>query len=528
MVTSASLKPVNETFRDGENNPIHTDAVYRIRHNELETTLQQIFALHGENTRLLPLSGTSAGGGVFQFDRADSSPVVGLQFLCPAQPRVTHKSSADLRNLRVDEIVIDKDRRQVSAGAGITLGQLNQALADELGSDFRVLGADLTSYSYAQVGSTFMTGGMGPQRRYFSDSVIEVSLHNGVQLQTVSGEKLKGFSGTYGWSGLVSAVKCQYNRLPPNEIAFALPVANSATGLATMLSGLSRFCFLDVSTDLVQTTQGSTSILLGIEHLTTQSMQPLIDSGSNPTQVKQALRLVDKCKQAAVDGLVFISGFSELEVDEFLMELVETRKDGSMAIGDVNAEFAEMFSNPEDMREFRESVSFAARTVEPKGEFVYKSHTDANIRINKDSVYTSMSKLWQCSTDFVGAVEHYLGSLPDVQGSVLVYGHLNPYGVDPHNRVTFSCNDEALFIQAKSVIEDLRAEFYRNINEVCIQTHSEFIGGEKSADSEQKIYSSFDSLESVPANLQDRLHHQKRAIQAAAPSLRWRAFPAYR
>ena len=164
-----------ESAVDGENNPIEYDFAYPIRRN-LVAAIESIKAIHGNDCCLLPMSGMSCGGGIFQ-RQAVSKTVVGLQIQATLAPLVKMTGVSDLSEVDLDEIYIDTKNQQVCAGAAITLDQLNTALAEMLGAQFKVAGADLTSYQYAAVGATFMTGGMGPQRRYFSDSVSEISIY---------------------------------------------------------------------------------------------------------------------------------------------------------------------------------------------------------------------------------------------------------------------------------------------------------------------------------------------------------------
>ena len=234
----ANLGNPVEHVVDGENNKVEFDIAYPVK-VDLIAAIGEIIQLHGEDVYLLPMSGTSSGGGIFQTPQKPSATVVGLKFDPPLAPRLRFASQPALADIDLDEIVIDTEQRQVSAGASITLHQLNQALANELGHSFKVPGADLTSYMYAAVGATFMTGGMGPQRRYFSDSVTEISIFDGQTLQKVEAEALQGYAGTYGWSGIVSALRCNYYRFPDNEIAFALPVSSQSAQLASLLAHLS-------------------------------------------------------------------------------------------------------------------------------------------------------------------------------------------------------------------------------------------------------------------------------------------------
>ena len=207
-------QPVKDVV-DGENNPVEFDIAYPLRGDPLEA-LRQLRDEHGDDLRLLPMSATSAGGGIFQLRDRPEGRVVGLRFDAPLNPRLRFAEQPELAQVEQDEIVIDRTRQQVCAGAAITLNQLNRALADELGHNYKVPGADLTSYLYAAVGATFMTGGMGPQRRYFSDSVVEAAVFDGAQIVSVCGDALAGYAGTYGWSGMACALRCNYYRFPEN------------------------------------------------------------------------------------------------------------------------------------------------------------------------------------------------------------------------------------------------------------------------------------------------------------------------
>jgi len=230
---------------DGESNAIEFDIAYPVSGN-LAEAVKQVRDLHGNDICLLPMSGTSSGGGIFQFAKKAPGMVVGLKFEPPVNPRISFAAQPHLATVALDEIVIDPEHHQICAGSSITLDQLNQALAVELGHGYKVPGADLTSYLYAAVGATFMTGGMGPQRRYFSDSVIEVALYDGNNIVSISGEPLRGYAGTYGWTGMISALRCNYYQFPDNEIAFALPLSNRPAELAKLLAHLAPYCYLNI------------------------------------------------------------------------------------------------------------------------------------------------------------------------------------------------------------------------------------------------------------------------------------------
>ena len=515
-----------EAVLDGENNRVEFDVAYPLRGDPLEA-IRELRALHGDDICLLPMSATSAGGGIFQHPRKPRAKVIGLRFDAPHAPRLRIASQVDLRQVAQDEIVIDREQQQVAAGSAITLNQLNRALADELGHLYKVPGADLTSYMYAAVGATFMTGGMGPQRRYFSNSVVEAAIYDGDAINCVSGAALQGYAGTYGWSGLVCALRCNYYRFPANEIAFALPVSSDAAPMAGLLAHLAPYVFLELTGKTATTQDGGNDLILGIEHVSCAAMHPLLSTATDHPSHDRAQQLRRKCEAAGVDGLVFINGFSERSSDEFLLDLADDENAEMLCIAGIDIEHAEEFNDPEEMRAVREAVPYTARTQAPAGRWVYKNHSDANIRMAPGQVAEDAERLWQINSAYVGKVQQYFSENSQVKGQILVYGHLNPYGIDPHNRVTMSADDETAFAECRDFLVEQRAQLYRQLSELCRDSGAEFIGGEKTADSEIAIYRALGGPQYAPAALYQRFQHQQKTIAAASPLFNWRALAPY-
>ena len=523
----SSLHPLSSAIVDGENNPLMYDIAYSVSRGSAVDLLERILHQHGKHCYLLPISAASGGGGIFQQPKPSGGTVIGLRILPPAQPQVRRGKDVDITKIELDQIVIDTARQRVYAGSGITLDQLNKCLAEELADQVRVLGADLTSYSYAQVGATFMTGGMGPQRRYFSSSIDQIALYDGNQLKSIDAE-LDKYAGTYGWSGLVTAVRCRYSRLPANEVAFAIPVRNEPHYLARLLQHIAPLTQLDTEQYEITTKAGGRSMIFGLEHVTTAAMQPMFDSSGETTVIRRARQLIDKCIAANADGLVFVNGFSDLPIDEFLFELVDDIDSAELSIAGIKLEHTQLFPDPEQMREVREAVPFAARTQAPQGRFSYKGHTDATIRLNPERIETAMEQLWQANVKYVDTVSRLFEDNPKVRGQILVYGHLNPVGVDPHNRVTFASDDKTSFEEVNEQVHRAREVFYQTMQHICQATGSEFIGGEKGAGSEFEMFSAFENGNSLPPTLQRKFLKQRTTIQSALPLFNWRAIGAYR
>ncbi|MCP4492080.1 MAG: FAD-dependent oxidoreductase [Gammaproteobacteria bacterium] len=520
------LRRINNPLVDGENNPVALDEAYTVKGNKFLETMVEIKARYGNNICLLPISGASAGGGVFQVKKPPGQTVVGLQFAATPKPRLSTDPKIAISDIALDEIIIDSRQGKIYAGSAVTLKQLNLALAEKLGFQFKVLGADLTSYTYAQVGATFMTGGMGPQRRYFSDSVCEIALFDGEQVLSIEGDNLASYAGTFGWTGLVTAVCCEFHELPSNEIAFAIPVSNNPHDLSKLLANLAPFCFFDFCQNKALTIDGGSDLILGLEHITAASMQPYLRSGNNHL-IDRTRILSNNCQKAGADGLLFVSAFSDKTADDFLFSLVDDADADSFTIAGIELEHTEVFSQPDQMRAIREGIPFAARTQSPEGRYIYKSHTDATICINPNRLEQTIEKLWRVNESYVQSIDDFFLDNEKISGEILVYGHLNPFGIDPHNRITFTCDEGASYQQAERYINQQRGIFYRSLAEICLSSDSIFIGGEKSAASEAEIFLAFNGPENAPATLMKKFEGQIKLIRAASPMFNWRAITPY-
>jgi hypothetical protein len=368
---------------------------------------------------------------------------------------------------------------------------------------------------------------MGPQRRYFSDSVTEVALYDGNNIANISGEPLRGYAGTYGWTGMISALRCNYYQFPDNEIAFALPLSNRPAELAKLLAHLAPFCYLDIEPEKVGSSAANNDLILGIEHVSSASMQPLMAANSDNPARSRAQDLQQKCNAAQADGLVFVNGFSDRSIDEFLIGLADDEHADSLTIAGIDLEYAEVFNDPESMRAVREAIPYAARMQKPAGRLLYKNHTDANIRIDPNQVEKVAEQLWNINCEYVSSVEQHFDQNRGINGEILVYGHLNPYGVDPHNRVTMSSDDDAAFQHSREFLIEQRARYYRSLAALCDGTASIFVGGEKTAHSELGIYMALGGPQNSPAALRNRFKQQQAAVEAASITFNWRALAPY-
>ena len=61
----------------------------------------------------------------------------------------------------------------------------------------------------------------------------------------------------------------------------------------------------------------------------------------------------------------------------------------------------------------REAVPYTARTQASNGKFVYKNHSDANIRMAPDEVAEGSERLWRICRSYVDRVQQYFDAEPD-------------------------------------------------------------------------------------------------------------------
>jgi len=279
---------------------------------------------------------------------------------------------------------------------------------------------------------------------------------------------------------------------------------------------------------LLQTDLGLTNCILGIEHITADAMGPMLAVKSETRIQRRAQQLKDKCALADADGVVFINGRSNNDVESFLFSLVDDVESDAPTISGIALEHTEIFNIADEMRAVREAVPAAARGQASEGKYGFKGHTDANIRLNRKQPKKAMEELWNANTDYVSAVDRCFQEHPLVQGEILVYGHLNPYGVDPHNRVTLATDDQFEFNRVIEQITGLTQDFFRKLDIICKETGSEFIGGEKGACSEHEIIEAFDQASSIPREIHKKFLLQQKQIAHSSEAFNWRALPLYR
>ena len=442
----------------------------------------------------------------------------------PAAELVATDTPTEL--LKTHLVAIRRDQGLVAAGAGLTLTQVNAALAEHVGPNARVL-VDLTSIGSAFVGGVVATGAMGPLRMRPSCTLEAVALADGGPPRLLTGDDLDLVEGLQGWTGMVTAALFRYYEVPPAEFGLVLPVQGTdVDAIAGLLAYLEPWTRVNLPGAGGRLGNGDT-VLNGVELVSRDSLEEFVGHAQDPARSK-AQGLLQSCDYAGADMLACITGWSEQSVDDVLFSLMDPETE---TIGGVMIEFGVGFSSGAEMETFRairEGAPDLARTkarVVPAGRMrPWSTSTDVNVALPADAgVIAAILSAYADYRTVVRALARETGDGIDVQLSA--YGHLSPHGLDTHHRVTvfadLGCEDE-LDALRKSVGEHKRT-LIRELVHIAVGGGGTVTGGEKGMPSLMDIARALGGEEHLPADLRRRLARARQALADAPVNFSFRA-----
>lgn len=513
------LRSISEIRTDTENNIIELDEQYELVNGDISETIEYLKLMHGNNICLIPIAGQSAGGGVFTTQKTNDKQVaIGLIITPPTSLseknniKVTISETAPTDKLRTQELHINRRNKVAYAGAGVVLDQISASVQEVLGENYQVQGTDLTSSSYASACATFMTGGMGPTRINFAQSILEIVYYNGECSKHISDKnELQTLLETYGWTGFVERIAVPIIKVPPHEFGFAVPVNNTSNEIARLVE-----YFADKTIVSKKGFTETNVFIAGLEIITGDALQLLVAHAPNTVGLNT---LMNNCQAANKDAVVFISGLAQSnpfeDAEDHLRIFVDNATSG------LSLELATPFSNLQEMKTIREAAPELARRQFMDAPFSYKDHTDINVSINLEKCLESVEAIMNCYADYKINVEKLIAAQEKLTGNVQVYGHINPQGFDPHYRITLVSDSEEIMLRSKKKAQELYTQLVQDISNTCQKTDSKICGGEKGIISNLKIVNAFDT--NPPAQLLDILQKQQTAISAAHSMFNWRA-----
>jgi len=425
------------------------------------------------------------------------------------------------------QIAIDAGAGLVAAGAGLTIDQVNQALAAQMGHTRRIL-VDLTSSGSACVGGVVATGGMGPLRLHPSATLERVVLADGgSEARLLSADGLATVEGLQGWTGMVAAAQFRFFEVPTNEFGLVLPVQGSdVDSVAGLLVYLEPWTRVNLPAAGGRLGNGDT-VMNGIELVSRDSLSAFVAHAGEPARTK-ALGLLQSCEYAGADMLACLTGWSELAVDDVLMSLMDCETE---TIGGVMIEFGVGFSSGAEMDTFRairegapELARTHARVRQPGRLKPYSVSTDLNLAAPADS--GAIADVLTAYGDYRGAIRALAADLTGtVEVEMSTYGHLSPHGIDPHHRVTLFADEgqQAAFAAARQAVAACKRALIRDLLHAAERSGAAITGGEKGLPSLIDIANAAGGANRLPAALKARWRGAREAVLAAPANFAFRA-----
>ena len=480
-----------------------------------------------QNYAVMPAGGLTSAIGSYEY-RADAvADFAGVVAVRPKGAPVAElvDPAMPLEHLKTWQVAVDPAAGTVAAGAGLTITQVEAALAERVGGA-RLL-VDITSVASAYVGGVVATGGMGPLRLRPSVGLDAVVLAAGGGPVVLAGDDLDRVEGLQGWTGMVAAARFRFYRVPTNEFGLVLPVQGSdVDSMAGLLAYLEPWTRIRLPTAGGRLGDGDT-VLNGVELVSRDSLAAFVEHAQDPARTK-ALGLLQSCDYAGADMLACLTGWSENSVDDVLFSLMDPETE---TIGGVMIEFGVGFSSGAEMdtfRAIREGAPDLARTrarVRPEGRLApWTTSSDVNVAAPAES--GAIADILAAYADYRAAIRalgRELAGTVDVE--LAAYGHLSPHGIDPHHRVTLFADpgQEGALAGAKQAVQACKRGLIRDLLHAAERNGARVTGGEKGAPSLVEIARAAGGEARLPEDLRQRLRHARAAVLAAPAQFTFRA-----
>ena len=477
---------------------------------------------------VMPAGGLTSAIGSFDFAAEAVSAFKGVVVIRPkgAVEAEEVDAATPIEQLKSHQVAIDVAQGLVAAGAGLTLTQVNAALAAKVGPTARVL-VDLTSIGSAFVGGVIATGAMGPLRQRPSATLEAVVLADGGAPRRLAGEDIGRVEGLQGWTGMVSAASFRFYQVPPGEFGLVLPIQGTDIDtIAGLLAYLEKWTRIDLPAPGGRL-GGAEALLNGVELVSRNSLAEFIAASEDPARSK-AEGLLQSCDYAGADMLACLTGWSDLSVDDVLFSLMDPETE---TIGGVMIEYGVGFSSGAEMETFRairEGAPDLARTrarVKTPGRLKpWSTSTDINIVAPAESGV--ISDILAAYAEYRAAIRALAGeSAGAVDVELAAYGHLSPRGIDTHHRVILVADEgrDAELDTARQTVVGLKRELIRALLHAAAQGGAEVNGGEKGMPSLVEIARAAGGLDRLPQALKPRFELGRQAVAAAPPNFAFRA-----
>lgn len=479
---------------------------------------------------VMPAGGLTSAIGSFDHTARESGGFTDVVAIRPrgAVAAEVVEPATPLEALKTHQVAIDAAGGMVSAGAGLTFSQVNDALAAQMGPTARVL-VDLTSVGSAFVGGVVATGAMGPLRLRPSVTLDCVCVADGGEPRLLSGEAIATVEGMQGWTGMVTAARLRFYDVPPGEFGLVLPVQGSdvdaVAGLLKWLEPWTRVSLPEPGQRI--TGAAGETVLNGIELVSRESLEVFIDHAGEPARTK-AQGLLQSCEYAGADMLACLTGWSEQSMDDVLYSLMDPETE---TIGGIMIDFGVGFSSGAEMDTFRairegapDLARTRARAIQPGKLRPWTTSTDVNVSAPADT--GAIADILAAYADYRAAIR---ALARDLEGAVEVelaaYGHLSVNGIDPHHRVTLFAPEgaEAALAAARLAVAANKRTLIHDLLHAAERHGARITGGEKGLPSLVEIARAAGGEGRLPPELRSRIQRAREAVQAAPAAFSFRA-----
>jgi FAD/FMN-containing dehydrogenase len=477
---------------------------------------------------VMPAGGLTSAIGSYDYGPDAAAAFTGIVAIRPkggAEAELVDAATPP-QALKSNQVAIDTERGLIAAGAGLTITQVEAALAKQAGPGLHIL-VDLTSVGSAYVGGVVATGAMGPLRLRPSATLEAVVVADGGAPRVLTGDDILNVEGMQGWTGMVVAAVFRYFQVPVNEFGLVLPVQGTdVDSVGGLLAYLEPWTRVDLPAPGGRLGEGAT-VLNGIELVSRDSLAVFVEHAQDPARSK-AQGLLQSCEYAGADMLACVTGWSEDSVDDVLFSLMDPETE---TIGGVMIEYGIGFSSGSEMdtfRAIREGAPDLARTrarVQPEGMLKpWTTSSDINVKAPPES--GAISDILAAYADYRSTIRALANELAGtVTVELAAYGHLSPNGIDPHHRVTLFAalgQDEALAAASKTVAATKKA-LIQSLLQAANSNGCRITGGEKGAPSLVEIARAAGGEAALPDDLRIRLAQTRDAVRAAPANFRFRA-----
>ena len=420
-------------------------------------------------------------------------------------------------NNKSNQLVINRDKlgddiHTATVGSGLTFGQANEIIQQELGPEYWIP-VDLTTVNSALAGAVFATGAQGPSRIKLSEIAVKAKMTDGNRIKNLAGPDLADHEGLIGLTGAITEIEVKVFKRPKN--LFGIPLVLKDTKeipwneqSAKVLANLHEYTKLNLKKGVISSAK-STDYIDGLEILTREDLELMLEDSTDPEVKREAKKLLASMDANNSNYMLYVTGNATKNIDELTGEVIEGKENIQShllqlfeeGVVDIPGTY-EGTSNLKIMKNLREAAPDLARNLSRGKAKAESTSLDINVRVKPgisatpEELVGIFAKMLKPFHEYEQEIEHFIKPMAEEQKvSVAVhrYGHMHPNSFDPHTRVTATASEEASSNAVAGIINAVKVfkkRLLENLKELAkIDSRIEILNGEKGKISEPDLLS---------------------------------------